>query len=138
MLVRVQQDPIDSQEVIDSLKREVHGAIITFAGTVRLFTEARRVKYLDYEAYPEMAEAKMREIVDEAVEKFQVEDVSMVHRYGRLYVGEASLVVAVASLHRREGYEASLHTVERVKEIVPIWKKEVWDEGEVWVRSEGA
>ena len=138
MLIRLQQDPIDTQEVIDSLKREIHGAVIVFIGTVRLYTEERKVRYLDYEAYPEMAEVKLREVAQEVVDKHQIEDISMVHRYGRLYVGEASLVVAVASLHRREGYDASLHTVERIKEVVPIWKKEVWDAGEVWVRSEGA
>lgn len=137
MLIRLQQNPIDAQEVIDSLDRTIHGAVVVFIGTVRLYTDDRKVQYLDYEAYPEMAEVKLHEVAKEVANQFNLEDVSMIHRYGRLFVGEASLVVAVASLHRREGYDASLRTVERIKEVVPIWKKEVWEAGETWVRSEG-
>ncbi len=80
----------------------------------------------------------MRQIAQDVLDKYRVEDISMVHRIGRLYVGETSLVVAVASLHRREGFDACLYTVERIKEVVPVWKKEVWDAGAVWVRAEGA
>lgn len=138
MLVRVTDQVVRPEDAIASLKREVHGAVVTFMGTVRLYTEDHRVQYLDYEAYPEMAEEKMRQIAQEVLGKRQVEDIAILHRIGRLYVGETSLVVAVASLHRREGFDACLHTVERIKEIVPIWKKEVWDAGAVWVRSQGA
>ena len=138
MIVRVTEQPLRPEEVIDSLNRTIHGAVVTFMGTVRLYTEDRKVQYLDYEAYTEMAEEKMREISEEALAKFEIEDLSMVHRIGRLSVGETSLIVAIASLHRREGFDACLHVVERIKETVPIWKKEVWEAGEVWVRSEGA
>ena len=138
MIIQVTEEPLRPEQVIDSLDREVHGAVVTFMGTVRLYTEDRKVQYLDYEAYPEMAEEKLREIAETSIEKYQIEDLSIVHRIGRLHVGETSLIVAVASLHRREGFDACLYTVERIKELVPIWKKEVWAEGELWVRSEGA
>ena len=137
-MIRITRDPLHPEEAIDSLKRTIHGAVVTFMGTVRLYTEERKVQYLDYEAYTEMAEEKMREIEDEVRAKYEIEDVTILHRIGRLYVGETSLVVAVASLHRREGFDTCLYTVERIKELVPIWKKEVWEEGQVWVRSEGA
>ena len=138
MLIRVTEDLVAPQQVIDSVDQTVHGAIVTFQGTVRAWTEDRKVQYLDYEAYPEMAEGKLREIAEEAKQMPEVEDVSIYHRIGRLHVGQTSLIVAVGSKHRREGFAACLHTVERIKEIVPVWKKEVWEEGEVWVRSEGA
>ena len=137
MMVKVTDGVISPQEVIESLQQSVHGAVVTFQGTVRLWTEDRKVKYLDYEAYPEMAEEKLREVAQEVRGMPEIEDVSICHRIGRLYVGETSLIVAVGSKHRRPGFDACLRTVERIKEIVPIWKKEVWDEGEVWVRSEG-
>ena len=138
MLIQVTDKVILPAPVVESLHREVHGAVVTFLGTVRRFTGERRIQYLDYEAYPKMAEEKLAQVANEVVKKFQVEDVSIFHRIGRLYVGETSLIVAVASLHRREGFEACLHTVERIKEGVPIWKKEVWDAGAEWVRSEKA
>ena len=138
MLVRVTEEELRPEAVIDSLERSIHGAVTTFMGTVRKYTDDRTVEYLDYEAYPEMAEAKLQQIVDELKSRDEIEDISVVHRIGRLSVGETSLIVAVASLHRRLGFETCLDAVERIKEIVPIWKKEVWAEGEVWVRSEGA
>lgn len=129
---------MDPREVEATLSPQVHGAVLTFQGTVRLWNEGRRVKYLEYEAYPEMAEAKLKEIADEIRQREEIEDISIYHRIGKLCVGETSLVVSVASKHRRSGFDACLDTIERIKEIVPIWKKEVWDEGEVWVGSQGA
>ena len=137
-MIRVTEQVLQLQAVIDSLNRTVHGAVVTFMGTVRLWTEDRKVQYLDYEAYPEMAEEQIRGIAEEACGVPEIEDVAIAHRLGRLYVGETSLIVAVASKHRREGFEACLHVVERIKELAPIWKKEVWDKGSVWVRGEGA
>ena len=138
MLVEVTEKPVLPEDAIAGLDRKIHGAVVTFLGTVRRFTEDREVEYLDYEAYPEMAGAKLQLIAHEVVGRDKIEDVSILHRIGRLYIGETSLVVAVASLHRREGFDACLYIVERIKEIVPIWKKEVWAEGELWVRGEGA
>lgn len=136
-MIRVTEEYVAVQEVINSLSREVHGAVVTFLGTVRLWTGDRKVLYLDYEAYPQMAEEQLRLIVNEGKLRPEVEDIAIYHRIGRLTIGDVSLIVAVASKHRREGFEACLAVVERIKEIVPIWKKEVWGQGEVWVRSEG-
>ena len=137
-MIQVTNEVIRPEAVIDGLRRSIHGAVVTFMGTVRRYTEDREVHYLDYEAYPEMAEEQMGAIAEEVRGRDEIEDVAIVHRVGRLGVGETSLIVAVASLHRREGFDACLYTVERIKELVPIWKKEVWSEGEVWVKSEGA
>lgn len=138
MRVLVTEKAIGADEVIATLDRKIHGAVTTFLGTVRLHSEGRTVRYLEYEAFPEMAESKLREIAEEMKRREGIEDVSIYHRIGRLGIGETSLVVAVASLHRRPGFAACLDTVEQIKEIVPIWKKEVWAEGEEWVRSAGA
>ena len=138
MLIEITERPIYSDPTINALKLSVHGAVVTFMGTVRRNTGTRVVRYLDYEAYPEMASEKLRQVGTEVIAKFGSEDIAIVHRIGRLYVGETSLVVAVGSAHRREGFEACLYTVERIKEIVPIWKKEVWEVGAVWVNSERA
>ncbi len=138
MKVVVTEKVLSLDEAVASLDRSVHGAVITFSGTVRLYTDGRKVQYLDYEAFPEMAEEQLHVIAKEMKAREDIEDISIFHRTGRLYVGEASLLVAVASLHRRVGFDACLHTVERIKEIVPIWKKEVWEAGAEWVRSKGA
>lgn len=137
MLTKITREPVLPEEAIQGLERAIHGSVVTFMGTVRRYTEDREVDYLEYEAYPEMAEDKIIVIANEVLQKSGIEDITVLHRIGRLHVGETSLVVAVASLHRREGFEACLYTVERIKEVVPIWKKEVWAEGELWVRSEG-
>lgn len=137
-MIIVTRDEMDPREVEASLCPQVHGAVLTFQGTVRLWSEGRKVDYLDYEAYPAMAEAKLREIADEVRQREDVEDIAIYHRIGKLNVGETSLVVSVASKHRRPGFDACLYTIERIKEIVPIWKKEVWVDGEHWVGTEGA
>ncbi len=137
-MIRLTTDHVPPEAVINSLSRSVHGAVVTFLGTVRKYTEGREVLYLDYEAYPEMAEEQLRAIAQEVKAREGIEDVAIVHRIGRLGIGETSLTVAVASLHRRPGFDACLYTVERIKELAPIWKKEVWAEGSVWVNSKGA
>ena len=138
MLVEVTDKPITLDPAMRALELTVHGAVVTFLGTVRRYTGERVVQYLDYEAYPEMAAEKLRQVADEAKTKYGLEDIVILHRIGRLYVGEASLAVALGSPHRREGFDACLYTVERIKEIVPIWKKEVWASGAVWVNAERA
>ena len=109
------------------------GAVVTFVGNVRQENEGRDVDYLEYEAYPGMAEAKMAEIGEEIRQRWGLARVAMVHRLGRCEVGEASIVIAVAAPHRREAFEACHYAIDRVKEIVPIWKREVWRDGAVWI-----
>ena len=106
---------------------------MTFVGAVRLENEGRQVDYLEYEAYPGMAEAKMAEVAAEIEARWGIDRVAIAHRLGRCEVGEPSIVIAVATGHRREAFEACHYAIDRVKEIVPIWKREVWKDGAVWI-----
>jgi len=114
------------------------GGVVTFAGVVRNNNLGRQVSYLRYEAYPEMAEAKLRQIVAEARELWPlIRGVAVVHRTGRLEIGETAVLVAVGVPHRGDGaFEAARYIIDRTKEIVPIWKKEVWGDGEEWLEGD--
>ena len=116
------------------------GAVVTFAGLVRDNNLGRQVRYLEYEAYPEMAEAKLRQVVSEARERWpKVRGVAVAHRTGHLEIGEMAMFVAVAAAHRGDGaFEAVRYIVDRTKEIVPVWKKEVWADDEEWLEGEYA
>ena len=109
--------------------------MLTFLGTTRAQTGDRAVLHLEYEAYEPMARDKLSEIVSEMRDRWDVDDVAISHRLGRLEIEDISLVVAVGSPHRRDAFEASLYSVDRIKEIVPIWKKEYFEGGEVWIES---
>lgn len=126
-------EPLRTDDVIVRVEDAACGAICTFIGTVRDTNEGRDVSYLEYEAYPGMAEQKMAEIAGEIEQKWGLTRVAMAHRLGRCDVGEASIIIAVASPHRRASFEACHYAIDRVKEIVPIWKKEVWRDGAVWI-----
>jgi molybdopterin synthase catalytic subunit len=135
-LFRVTTDVLDAREVEAVVAGPENGAIVTFTGTVRDHARGKGVTALDYEAYPPAAEKMLERIGDEIRERWGIERVAIVHRYGRLQVGEASVVIAVASPHRDEAFAACRHAIERIKEIVPIWKKEHYGDGAVWVGSE--
>jgi molybdopterin synthase catalytic subunit len=126
-------DRLDLGAVARLVEEPGCGAVVTFVGNVRRDNEGRDVDYLEYEAYPGMAEAKMAEIGAEIGQRWGLSQVAIVHRLGRCEVGEASIVIAVASPHRREAFEACHYAIDRVKEIVPIWKREVWKDGAVWI-----
>jgi len=111
---------------------------VTFQGTVRDNSRGKRVLYLEYEAYPEMAVKVMRQIADEIKARWGLDGVAIVHRVGRLEIGEASICIAVAAPHRAQAFEACRYAIDRVKEILPVWKKEVWEGGEYWVGWEGS
>jgi molybdopterin synthase catalytic subunit len=121
----------------DSVARLVgspdHGAVTVFLGTARRMSRGREVDYLEYEAYPEMAVRKMRQIAEEIRDRWSIERVAMRHRVGRVDLGVASVAIAVASEHRAEGFAACQYAINRLKEIVPIWKKEVWVGGGEWI-----
>jgi molybdopterin synthase catalytic subunit len=124
-------------EVVRSVERAGNGgsgAVVTFVGTVRNHSQGHEIEYLEYQCYKPMAEREMRRIVNEVRERWGVE-CSMSHRVGRLCVGEASVVVAVASPHRKEAFVACHYAVDRVKESVPVWKKEVATDGYWWVED---
>ena len=132
-MFRIVEREITAQEVIDAVTEGSAGAVVVFLGTVRNQTRGRRVLYLEYEAYAPMAEKKLAEIAGEIREKWGIERVAVLHRVGRLEIGEVSVAIAVASPHRREAFEACQYLIDRLKQIVPIWKREVWEDGEEWV-----
>jgi len=132
----VTSEPLSVDEVVSRVNRPAVGGIVCFVGVVRGETRGRKVLYLEYEAYPEMAEEVLAQIGNEIKERWpQVEDVAIVHRVGHLEIGEASVVITVAGAHRQGLFEAARYAIERVKEIVPIWKKEVWEGGEEWIEG---
>jgi molybdopterin synthase catalytic subunit len=129
--------PIDEQAVARAVADPAAGGICTFSGVVRDNSRGKRVLYLEYEAYPEMAVKQMEVIAAEVRARWSVRQIAMVHRTGRLEIGEASVVIAVSSAHRGEAFEACRYAIDRLKQILPVWKKEVWEGGEYWVGWEG-
>jgi molybdopterin synthase catalytic subunit len=128
--------PISADDVIGRLADPAVGAIATFVGVVRGETDGRETQYLEYEAYPDMAEATLRQIGDEIHERWpSIREVAIVHRIGRLEIGDTATVIAISAAHRPDVFDALRYGIDRLKEIVPIWKKEVWADGEEW-RSE--
>jgi molybdopterin synthase catalytic subunit len=136
-LFAIVEGPIDVAALISAAQRSDCGAISTFVGTTRVDeSSGALVEYLEYEAYRPMADRKLEEIGAEIEERWDVREVSIVHRIGRVDPGEASVVVVIASPRRGPAFEASRYAIERIKEIVPIWKREVWSDGYVWVGSQ--
>jgi molybdopterin synthase catalytic subunit len=136
-LFRIVEKPIEVGAIVTEAFRPDCGAVATFVGTTRIDeSSGASVKYLEYEAYRPMADRKLEEIGAELEERWRVGHVSIVHRIGRVYPGEPSVVMVVASPRRGPAFEASRYAIERIKEIVPIWKREVWSDGYVWVGSQ--
>jgi len=131
------EDPIDVGALIEGARRPDCGAVATFVGTTRVDeAEEASVEYLEYEAYRPMADRKLEEIGAEIRARWDARHVSIVHRLGRVDPGEPSVAIVVASPRRGPAFEASRYAIERIKEIVPIWKREVWSDGYVWVGSQ--
>ena len=134
-MFRVTTEPLDVQQINHLVKRPTDGAVVTFDGIVRNNFDGRQVRHLEYEAYASMAEKKMAEIAEEVRDKFAVGDVAMVHRVGRLEIGDSSILIAVAAPHRQPAFEACAYAMDRVKQEVPVWKKEFFADGEAhWVQ----
>ena len=112
------------------------GAIVTLDGFVRQFTKGRETEHLVYEAYEPMALKEMEKLIESAKKQFQIENVGIVHRLGKLEIGETSVVISVASPHRRAAFEACEWLIKELKRTVPIWKKEVFTDGEIWIEGE--
>jgi molybdopterin synthase catalytic subunit len=128
-MIRLTKDPIDYQDITAAVLRPDCGGVVTFLGTVRDLTDGKVTSALDYEAYPAMAEKKMAEIERETRTRWPVGAMMMVHRLGHLEVGDVSVAVAVSCPHRAQAFEACRHAIDRLKELVPIWKKENWADG---------
>jgi len=127
--------PIDVRAVEAAVRHPGAGAVCTFQGVVRDHNLGRPVDHLAYEAYPEMAEPELRRIAAEAEARWPGVRLAIVHRLGRLEIGEASVVIAASHAHRAEAFEACRYAIDTLKATVPIWKKEVWADGEAWVEG---
>lgn len=128
--------PVDPRDLARRLLRGEDGAVVTFEGVVRNNTRGRRTERLEYECYEPMALKKMAEIGGALLSEFAVDRIAMVHRLGRMEIGETSVAILVTAPHRRPAFEAALEAINRLKRLVPIWKKEYFADGEVWVEGE--
>jgi molybdopterin synthase catalytic subunit len=135
MLVRVTDQPLDPAEAIAAVANPAAGAVNVFLGVVRDNNLGRRVGHLVYEAYPGMAEKVMHELGAEAAERFGLTGVAILHRTGRLEIGETSLLIAISCGHRAASFDGGHWLVNEVKKRVPVWKKEVWEDGEEWIEG---
>ena len=134
--IHITQEVLDPGKVVELVQDPGAGAIATFVGTTRDHTGDRKVLRLEYEAYRPMADEQLHRVADEMREHWDLTGVAIHHRLGRLEIGEASLLVAVSSAHRQAAFEACHFSIDRIKQIVPIWKKEFFEGGEVWVGSQ--
>ena len=131
--VWVTGDEIVADEVVGLVGSDPDGAVVVFHGVTRDHNEGRSVLWLEYEAYSPMAEDMMSQIISEMRGKWEIGDVAVCHRTGRVDIGETSMVLAVSAAHRRPAFESALYFIDRLKEVVPIWKKEYFEGGEVWI-----
>ena len=134
-MFKIVENTIRLDGLYNDVLKDRHGAVVTFAGVVRDHSGDKKTQCLEYEAYAPMAEKKMEQIGAEVGDKWGVEDIAILHRIGRLEIGEISVLIAVASPHRLEAIQACHYAIDRLKEIVPIWKKEVGEDGEYWVEG---
>jgi len=133
---RLTRKPIPTQDLAQRLKAAQDGAVVIFEGIVRDNSHGKKTLYLEYEAYEPMALKKMEEIGGEVKQKFSIDRVGMIHRLGRLEIGETSVAIIVTSAHRRAAFEACHYAIDRLKQIVPIWKKEYFADGAVWAQGD--
>jgi molybdopterin converting factor subunit 1 len=134
--VSIIREPIDTLAALDRMKRGEDGAAVVFEGVVRNQTRGRKTLYLDYEAYADMALRQMEGLREQALKQFQVRDVVLIHRLGRLTIGETSVLIVVASAHRAAAFDACRWLIDTLKRTVPIWKKEYFEDGAVWADGE--
>lgn len=133
-MISLTNEPIDHAHLTEQVRHNNAGAVVLFLGTVREMTGDLQTASLDYEAYPQMAEAKMREIEQQAREQWDVQEIAAVHRLGHMGLGEISVAVAVSAAHRKEAFAAGRYVIDTIKSDVPIWKKENWADGSAeWV-----
>ena len=136
ILCEITQTSINMQELTDFVADPAAGAMATFVGTTRNTNDGRLVTRLEYECYPGMAEKEMKKIAVEVLQRWPLKKIAMVHRLGRVDIGEASVAIAVSSGHRHAAFEACHYAINQLKETVPIWKKELYEGGELWIGSQ--
>ncbi len=130
--------PLDVAQIARRVVPETCGAIVTLDGFVRQYTKERETLYLEYEGYEPMALREMKKLIEQAHAQFEIANVGIVHRLGKLEIGETSVVISVAAPHRRAAFEACEWLIKTLKRTVPIWKKEVYATGESWIEGESA
>lgn len=135
-MIELTHNALDPEKITSQVRRDSNGAVVTFLGTTRNNFQGKEVLTLEYEAYHEMALKKLGEVREELQAQFGLEEIAISHRIGAVPIGEISLVVAVASPHRKEAFQACHAAVDRIKEVVPIWKKEIFQDGSRWVACE--
>ena len=135
-MIELTHDTLDPEKITAQVRRDTNGAVVTFLGTTRDNFEGKTVLSLEYEAFDAMAVNKLEEVRQEMMAEFGLEQLAISHRIGTVGIGEISLVVAVGSPHRKDAFYACHKTVDRIKEVVPIWKKEVYQDGSRWVACE--
>ncbi len=135
-MIELTNNTLDPEKVTEKVRRDTNGAVVTFLGTTRDNFEGKTVLNLEYEAFDAMAVNKLEEVRQEMMAEFGLEQLAISHRIGTVGIGEISLVVAVGSPHRKDAFYACHKTVDRIKEVVPIWKKEVYQDGSRWVACE--
>jgi len=133
---QIVRSAIDTHRTLENVKRGEDGAAVVFEGVVRNQTRGRRTLYLNYEAYEDMALQQLEHLASECLEKFQIRNVAIIHRLGRLEIGETSVLVVVASPHRAAAFDACRWIIDTLKRTVPIWKKEYFEDGAVWADGE--
>jgi molybdopterin converting factor subunit 1 len=134
---RITGEKISASDLARSLLARSDGAVVTFEGVVRDHSDGQKTLYLEYEAYNAMAIRKMEEIGAEARRKFDIRSVGIIHRVGKLEIGETSVAIVVTAAHRRPAFEACQYLIDRLKQVVPVWKKEYFENGAVWAEGEG-
>ncbi|HVB72423.1 MAG TPA: molybdenum cofactor biosynthesis protein MoaE [Ktedonobacteraceae bacterium] len=134
-LISITREPLDRDALVAAVSHPSAGGIVVFEGVVRDHARGKQVRYLEYDVYPEMAIQQIRAIVADAQRRWGVERVAVAHRVGRLEIGEASVIIVVASPHRSEAFDACRYIIDTLKTTVPIWKKEVATNGEEWVEG---
>ena len=135
ILIEITDAPLDPAPLVRFAEAPEMGAVVTFSGNVRNHNRGRTVEYLEYDVYRPMAEKQLRVIAQEAVERWNCR-IAISHRVGRLEVGEPSVLVVTACAHRGDAFDACRYAIDTLKERVPIWKREVWEDGEVWIEGE--
>ena len=135
-MFRLVSEPIEITTLRNSLVRPEDGAIAIFEGIVRNQSHGKRVRYLEYSAYEPMAQRKLEEIGKQARERFAIRQIGIIHRLGHLQIGECSVAIVVTSAHRTAAFEACQFAIDAIKQAVPIWKKEVYEDGEIWIEGD--
>jgi molybdopterin synthase catalytic subunit len=129
------RETIDIQRIADSVQKPEDGAVVVFDGVVRNHSKGKTVRFLEYDAYESMAIKKLEEVGARAKSKYEIRNIAIVHRLGHMEVGECSVAIVVASAHRGPAFDACRFAIDTIKEIVPIWKKEFYEDGEIWIEG---